>query len=287
MMAAAVGSEDDFRCSICLELFNSPVTTPCGHNFCKTCIKMNWDVNPPVCPLCKHKFSSRPCLKTNTLVAEMVGKIRSMHQAQAGPEDVPCDVCPEPKLKALKSCLDCVASYCQSHLEPHQVVSGLKKHKLIGPVHDLKDRVCSKHSQPIKNFCQTDQSYICSMCSLLEHNNHTIVSLKDVCERKKSSLQLSQNKTKDWVEKRCRKIKAIQDCAKLSRRVYEEELAAGQQAFTALIETVQSRQKQFMEKVHEKQKQAESKAKNMEQQLKQEISELEKRSSELEKLFKL
>ncbi|KAJ0029054.1 hypothetical protein NQD34_004051 [Periophthalmus magnuspinnatus] len=282
-MAAAVGSEDNFLCSICLDLFNSPVTTPCGHNFCKTCITTHWDLNPPVCPLCKNRFKSRPHLKTNTLVSEMVAKIRSLREAQAGPEDVPCDVCPKPRLKALKSCLNCVASYCQSHLEPHQAVPGLKNHELIGPVQNLMDRVCSKHGQPLKQFCQTDQSYICRVCSLLEHKNHTNVSLKDLCDRKKSSLQLSQTKTQDWMEKRKQKIKEIWHHMKLSQRVYEEELAAGQQAFTALIETVQSRQKQFIEQLLKKHKQTARQAKDRVQQLKQEISELEKRSSELEK----
>uniref|UniRef100_A0A3Q3GMR7 E3 ubiquitin-protein ligase TRIM39-like n=1 Tax=Labrus bergylta TaxID=56723 RepID=A0A3Q3GMR7_9LABR len=38
---AAVSSllhEDQFLCSICLDVFTDPVTIPCGHNFCKTCI---------------------------------------------------------------------------------------------------------------------------------------------------------------------------------------------------------------------------------------------------------
>uniref|UniRef100_A0A673AN85 Uncharacterized protein n=1 Tax=Sphaeramia orbicularis TaxID=375764 RepID=A0A673AN85_9TELE len=43
-----------FQCSICLDVFTDPVSTPCGHNFCKSCISEHWDNNDNYqCPLCK------------------------------------------------------------------------------------------------------------------------------------------------------------------------------------------------------------------------------------------
>uniref|UniRef100_A0A8C6T9M4 Uncharacterized protein n=1 Tax=Neogobius melanostomus TaxID=47308 RepID=A0A8C6T9M4_9GOBI len=53
-------------------VFSEPVSTPCGHNFCKRCISQTWDTNESCfCPLCKEVFSIRPQLKTNTLLSEM------------------------------------------------------------------------------------------------------------------------------------------------------------------------------------------------------------------------
>jgi hypothetical protein len=31
--------EKEFECSICWELMFMPVTTPCGHTFCKKCLE--------------------------------------------------------------------------------------------------------------------------------------------------------------------------------------------------------------------------------------------------------
>uniref|UniRef100_A0A672P1R1 Tripartite motif-containing protein 47-like n=1 Tax=Sinocyclocheilus grahami TaxID=75366 RepID=A0A672P1R1_SINGR len=33
----------ELTCSICLDLFSKPVSTPCGHNFCQGCIGGYWE----------------------------------------------------------------------------------------------------------------------------------------------------------------------------------------------------------------------------------------------------
>jgi len=116
--------EDSFMCPVCLDLLKDPVTIPCGHNFCKRCIEGCWDQDDQrgvySCPLCKRTFTPRPTLYKNTLVAEMVEtflktriQASSITPSIAGPGDVECDVCTGRKLKAVKSCLDCLLSYYQ------------------------------------------------------------------------------------------------------------------------------------------------------------------------------
>uniref|UniRef100_A0A8C6TFB8 RING-type domain-containing protein n=1 Tax=Neogobius melanostomus TaxID=47308 RepID=A0A8C6TFB8_9GOBI len=107
-------SEQQFQCSICLDVFTDPVTTPCGHNFCKTCIEQHWANSVYNCPYCKEAFTRRPELKVNIFISEMAQQFRT-----AGPGEVGCDLCPEPRLKAVKSCLVCLSSYCELHLQPH------------------------------------------------------------------------------------------------------------------------------------------------------------------------
>lgn len=36
-------TEDQFTCSICLDVFTNPSSTPCGHSFCMSCISRYWD----------------------------------------------------------------------------------------------------------------------------------------------------------------------------------------------------------------------------------------------------
>uniref|UniRef100_A0AAX7U6J5 Uncharacterized protein n=1 Tax=Astatotilapia calliptera TaxID=8154 RepID=A0AAX7U6J5_ASTCA len=43
--ASCLLSHDQFQCSICLDILTDPVSTPCGHNFCKNCISKNWDIS--------------------------------------------------------------------------------------------------------------------------------------------------------------------------------------------------------------------------------------------------
>ncbi|XP_034055441.1 E3 ubiquitin-protein ligase TRIM21-like isoform X2 [Gymnodraco acuticeps] len=129
-MAAAnyLPSEDQLLCSICLDVFTDLVTTSCGHNFCKSCITEHWDISDRCqCPMCKEAFNTRPDLRVNTLFSEMAAQFRQSAQQKASsssseqqvfkPGEVPCDVCTETKLKALKSCLVCLTSYCETHLQ--------------------------------------------------------------------------------------------------------------------------------------------------------------------------
>uniref|UniRef100_A0A8C4J050 LON peptidase N-terminal domain and ring finger 1 n=1 Tax=Dicentrarchus labrax TaxID=13489 RepID=A0A8C4J050_DICLA len=45
----------DLECSLCMRLFYEPVTTQCGHTFCKNCLERCLD-HTPQCPLCKESL---------------------------------------------------------------------------------------------------------------------------------------------------------------------------------------------------------------------------------------
>ncbi|XP_039668787.1 E3 ubiquitin-protein ligase TRIM21-like [Perca fluviatilis] len=296
-MAAAnyLSSEDQFLCSICLDVFTDPVTTPCGHNFCKNCITDHWNISDRCqCPLCKEAFTTRPDLRVNTFISEMVAQFRqsaqqkarssSSEQQVAKPGKVPCDVCTGTKLKALKSCLVCLVSYCETHLEPHLTMSGLKRHQLIDPVENLEGRMCTKHDKPLELFCKTDQTCVCMLCTVLDHKTHDVVPLKEECEGKKAKLGKTEAEIQKMIQKRRLKIQEIKHSVDLSEEDADREIAEGVRVFTSLKESVERGLNELIDTIKKKQKITEKQVEAFIKELEQEISELMKRSTEVEQL---
>uniref|UniRef100_A0A4W6DWJ1 E3 ubiquitin-protein ligase TRIM21-like n=1 Tax=Lates calcarifer TaxID=8187 RepID=A0A4W6DWJ1_LATCA len=283
--ASNLRSEDQFLCSICLDVFTDPVSTPCGHNYCKNCITTHWNINVPSrCPLCDKVFKTRPDLDINTLFSEMVAQFRqeaqqkasssSSEQQVAKPGEVSCDVCTGTKLKALKSCLVCLVSYCETHLEPHLTVLGLKRHQLMDPVENLEDRMCTKHDKPLELFCKTDQTCVCMLCSVLDHRTHEFVPLEEEYEGKKAELEKTEAEIQQMIQKRRLKIEEIKHSVKISKDDADREKAEGVQVFTALKESVDRGLNQLIKEMEEKQKTTEKQAEDLITELEQEISEL-------------
>uniref|UniRef100_A0A3Q4G8M4 Uncharacterized protein n=1 Tax=Neolamprologus brichardi TaxID=32507 RepID=A0A3Q4G8M4_NEOBR len=182
--ASALVSEDSLLCPICLSVFTKPVSIPCGHNFCLDCITDYWSYQSVLqCPLCKETFYTRPLLRVNPVIAEMAEKLKKSHEMSSAEETrnegVLCSMCAGSKVRALKSCLTCLLSYCQTHLEPHQRILTLKKHKLIDPVKNLESRICQDHGEPLELICRLDQVFLCQSCKCSDHKTHETVSLED------------------------------------------------------------------------------------------------------------
>ncbi|XP_059905027.1 E3 ubiquitin-protein ligase TRIM39-like [Gadus macrocephalus] len=290
-MASAITSwsEENFSCSICLDVFSSPVSTPCGHNFCRTCITKYWDGQVKYkCPVCNELFHTRPDLRVNTLLSELATQIRTNLQVEeqpcVEPAEVPCDVCTGTQLKAVKSCLVCLISYCQTHLEPHQRVAGLKKHRLVEPIDHLEDRICVKHNQLLELFCQTEQVSVCQICTETDHKSHPVVPLKEEYEVKTAQLGKIEAEVPQMIWERKLKIKEIKDTVDMSKKDADREIADGGQVFIALIGCVEKCQDDFNQTVKEKLISTEKQAEDLIKELEQEIEDLTNRCSEVKQL---
>uniref|UniRef100_A0A4W4EHJ9 Uncharacterized protein n=1 Tax=Electrophorus electricus TaxID=8005 RepID=A0A4W4EHJ9_ELEEL len=274
-------SEKQFQCSICLNVFTDPVSTPCGHNFCKSCLTDYWDNSLHFhCPLCKEKFTKRPELKINTTLREVVDqfkKKKSFHKP-----DVLCDTCTGVKSKAVKSCLDCGLTFCKSHLEPHNNVPKLKKHKVINPVKNLENYICQKHERPLELFCRNDKMCVCQFCIETDHKTHRTVPVENESGQKKTQLWKTQSEVQQMIQERLKKIEEIKHSVEL--RKVEKEIADNSEVFNALIRAIERSQAELHQVMEEKQKAVERQAEGLIKDLEQEITDLKRRDTELEQL---
>ncbi|XP_069498903.1 zinc finger protein RFP-like isoform X2 [Ambystoma mexicanum] len=82
---------EDATCSVCLEFYEDPVITECGHNFCHTCITQCWESTdpPPQCPQCRADCSLEN-LRPNRQLRNMVEQVKKM-QAERALEKHKCE----------------------------------------------------------------------------------------------------------------------------------------------------------------------------------------------------
>lgn len=182
-------SEMQFQCFLCQDVFSEPVSIPCGHSFCFTCITSRWGGGHAVsCPKCQTVFKTRPELCENSFAKEMSEQIRVKRQNGKAPVAerlIYCDVCTGRQTRAVKSCLVCLTSYCPSHLEPHLRVATLKIHKLIEPVATLEARICKRHQRLLELYCRNDHRCVCVLCTESEHMGHDTIPVERESREKK------------------------------------------------------------------------------------------------------
>ncbi|XP_062400154.1 E3 ubiquitin-protein ligase TRIM47-like [Sardina pilchardus] len=291
-MAEAISQEEEsFTCPVCLDLLNDPVTIPCGHNFCMRCIKGCWDQDPNgdySCPLCKHNFAPRPVLYKNPLIAEMVEKVRKTRiQAAshnyAGPGDVECDVCTGRKLRAVKSCLDCLVSYCETHFKVHNDANP-RKHSVIDATCQLHERICSSHKKVFEIFCHTDQICICCLCMMDEHKGHDTATAAAAWTDKQKQLKHTQNRFQKRIEEREMELQELRKAVETLKSSAQTAVEDSHIIFTEMIRSIERRCSEVTELIRAQEEAEVSRTEGLLKQLEQEIAELKRRDAELEQL---
>ncbi|XP_044211841.1 tripartite motif-containing protein 16-like [Thunnus albacares] len=287
--------QETFSCSICLDLLKDPVAIPCGHSYCMSCIKKHWNEEDKrkiySCPQCRQTFAPRPVLVKNTMLTALVEQLKKTglqaapaDHCYAGPEDVACDVCTGRKLKALKSCLVCLASYCEEHLQPHFESATFKKHKLVDPSEKLQENICSRHNEVMKMFCCTDQQSICYLCSVEEHKSHDTVSAAAERTERQRELEVSRQNIQQRIQDREKDVKLLQQKMKAVNRSADKAVKGSEKIFTELICLIRKRSSDVKQQIRSQQETEVSRVKELQEKLEQEITELKRKDAELKQL---
>ncbi|XP_034055712.1 tripartite motif-containing protein 16-like [Gymnodraco acuticeps] len=243
------------------------------------------------CPQCRQSFTPRPVLLKNTMLAALVEELKKTGPpaapadlCYAGAEAVACDVCTGRKLRACKSCLVCLASYCDKHLQPHYDAAPLQKHKLVEPSKKLQENICSRHDEVKKLFCRTDQQSICSLCSMDEHKGHDTVSAAAERTERQRELEGSRLNIQQRIQDGEKEVKLLQQEVEAVNGSADKAVEDSEKTFTELIRLMEKRSSDVKQQLRSQQKREVSRVRELQEKLEQEISELKRRDAELKLL---
>ncbi|XP_031426905.1 tripartite motif-containing protein 16-like [Clupea harengus] len=295
MAEAAPSNQDLFTCPVCLDILNYPVTIVCGHTYCMGCITSCWDREDQKgvysCPQCRQTFTPRPVLNKNSIFAELVEQIKKTRIQDAAPVactaglgDVECDVCTGTKLKAVKSCLECLVSYCETHYKVHNKLFPGRKHKVTDATGQLQDRICSHHEKVFEIFCRTDQSCICYLCTMDEHKGHDTVTAAAERTDKQRQVGQTQRRFQQRIQEREKELQELRKAVETLKSSAQTAVEDSERIFTEMIRSIERRCSEVKELIRDQEKAEVSQAEGLLNRLEQEIAELKRRDAELEQL---
>ncbi|XP_073788008.1 E3 ubiquitin/ISG15 ligase TRIM25-like isoform X2 [Danio rerio] len=282
-------------CSVCLDLLKDPVSIPCGHSYCMSCITDCWNQEDQKrvysCPQCRQTFSPRPALAKNTMLAEVLEKQQKSKLQAAGPAqspaasgDVECDVCTGAKNRAVKSCLVCLNSYCHTHFQLHQQLNPGNQHKVIEATHKLQEMICPQHKKLLEIFCRTDHCCICYLCMVDQHKHHDTVSAAAERTELQSRLRETQSRFQQRLQERQKELEELREAVESHKRSAQAAVDHTERIFTQLICWIERSRSELTQMIRDGEKTAVSGAEERLERLEQEINDLRRRNAELEQL---
>ncbi|XP_017281492.1 E3 ubiquitin/ISG15 ligase TRIM25 [Kryptolebias marmoratus] len=286
MAAATISIEQDqFCCSVCLEVLRDPVTIPCGHSYCLDCIEDYWSTakqkDQYSCPQCRQVFNPRPLLSRNTVLAEVVEKFLKTGVQAAKPEGVKCSACKGRKGRAVKSCLSCLESYCAAHLKAHEERFHRKAHKLIPASDELREKLCQQHNKLLRLYCHTDQQCVCSQCVKERHRGHDTAPVVD--ERATQQKKLKETSLKS-VQKLRDTEKELRYVIKYIKHSTEAVAEESERLFSKLIRLIEKHSSEVKEKLRVQERVVVGQAEEVLEMVQKEMAELRRTEAELERL---
>ncbi|XP_034397907.1 E3 ubiquitin/ISG15 ligase TRIM25-like isoform X3 [Cyclopterus lumpus] len=292
-------TESQFRCPVCLDLLKDPVSTPCGHTYCMSCINDYWDQAEAAgfsCPQCREAFSPRPVLRRNTVLAEVVGKLKRS-DALAAPElylgrvgEVRCDFCPaDGTLRAAKSCLVCLASFCELHVLPHREVGTLRRHKLVAAVECPAERLCAQHRLGLEPAAAggvgSEAAEWSGDCLLCEADREEVHGGDGQRARRRLQLQESQRRVQGRTRSGVRELEEFQQSLESLKVSASAVLEDSEALFTDMALRLEKTRAEVRARLEAKERAVVGRAERDMEVLEKDLQELRRRDQEIGRLL--
>uniref|UniRef100_A0A672QUG9 RING-type E3 ubiquitin transferase n=1 Tax=Sinocyclocheilus grahami TaxID=75366 RepID=A0A672QUG9_SINGR len=295
-MSLLEGLEDELTCSICLCLFENPVSLICGHSFCANCLEATWNdrVSSLSCPQCRMVFTSKPELKKNTVLSAVLDAYRikagvsepvkeHFEVKKTDPDAIKCDNCME--AKAVKTCLTCMASYCEDHVRPHRENAIFRAHQLCDPLPDLMERLCSDHGKLMEFYCSQHQSCICSTCLQDMHKGCEFITADERRFKQKTDLndklnilEVKTDKNQQVITQMKEQQNKLKDLAVTRKRILEAE-------YRQIREMIDRDEKEAMLAIDKEQEKGQSKLVSLMKKFNENVEKMNRTKSEINSLL--
>ncbi|PWA21338.1 hypothetical protein CCH79_00003225 [Gambusia affinis] len=203
-----------------------------------------------------------------------------------GPDDVVCDSCIETPCRALKSCLTCMVSYCETHLRPHLENPKFQNHRLVEPLRDIERRTCEGHKWPLELFCFADSCCICQDCLKEEHRGHKTAPVEEARRQIEAKLREKQTQMVKMVTAGDNSINKLQDNRVSIEQSVTKVRSVIESQFQELQVMVEKAKKEVTEILEAEESQALKQADGIQVHLEQRCTELKKAQAQTEKLSK-
>ncbi|MBN3316808.1 TRI39 ligase, partial [Atractosteus spatula] len=186
-------SQDQFSCSVCLDLLKDPVTLLCGHSYCMGCIKNCWDQEDQTgiysCPNCRQTFTPRPDLHRNTILAEVVEKLketgcsspppahRQLQEKICSTHDKLCEVYCHTDEKCV--CYLCVMDEHRGHDTVSAAAGRTEKQKQLGATQTQTQQRLQEREKELQELRQAVESLRVATVTLDPDTAHCRLSLSE------------------------------------------------------------------------------------------------------------
>ncbi|XP_028322922.1 finTRIM family, member 83 [Gouania willdenowi] len=297
---------DQEDCYLCKEYIREPVSIPCGHSFCSVCLKTYWDhadhTGSYICPECRVTYSKRPTprrmggarqsssrhstssMQRNNEPFPPPPPSPDYNETYAGPQDVGCDICVGKKQRAVKSCLMCLASYCDKHLKPHYESATFKRHKLVDEIGHLDREICPQHQKGLELFCRTDQMCICVLCTVKEHKGHDMVSAEQERADEQQRLGATQAEIQERIHDRFKQMEELKQAVESLRSSAQRAMQECEKTFTDMMRSIERLQQEMAKLISSNKRAALNNAESHLERLSHEIADLKRRDNEITQL---
>ncbi|XP_022045786.2 tripartite motif-containing protein 16 [Acanthochromis polyacanthus] len=209
---------------------------------------------------------------------------RSQTRVQARDGDPLCDFCTTRKQKAEKSCLVCLASYCETHLQSHYEYPALMKHKLVKATGQMREKMCAQHDKLLEAFCRTDETSVCVLCMMDEHKHHNIVPAGTERTEKQKQLGVTLHKSQHRIDQRIKKWQDLRQAVDAVKHSAQTVLDENERIFTELLLSIERKYNEVKEMIRSHEKSTVTRGEILLDRLEEEITLLKKRHNDLEKL---